>query len=303
MNDNLILRRELLPYKGDFYLWSYVPSIPAAVIFIIVFLVLSMVHTWKMVQNRLWFCIPFVVGGYLEVIGFIGRAMANKATDQLGPYIIQSVFLLIPPSLFAASIYMTLGRIMRGLGPKAESYSIIRVKWLTTLFVMGDVFSFLVQSSGAGMMAAGDDPKMGENIVIGGLVIQILFFGLFVFAAVIFHLRYRRNGKGWRAVVTSNTENVFEWERMLMMLYATSALILIRCFFRIIEYVLGSDAYPLKNEWTLYIFDSLLMAITMAIFYVWYPSRIQDFQELRNRESADLAYVTAEAHLNREREG
>ncbi|KAF5676729.1 RTA1 domain-containing protein [Fusarium denticulatum] len=271
MNNNLILRRELLPYKGDFYLWSYVPSIPAAVIFIIVFLVLSLLHTWKMIQNRLWFCIPFVVGGYLEVIGFIGRAMANKATDQLGPYIIHC--------------------------------SIIRVKWLTTLFVMGDVFSFFVQTSGAGMMAAGDDPKMGENIVIGGLVIQILFFGLFVFAAVIFHLRYRSIGSGWRAVVTSNTENVFEWERMLMMLYATSALILIRCFFRIIEYALGSDAYPLKNEWTLYIFDSLLMAITMAIFYIWYPSRIQDFQELRNRESADLAYVTAEAHLNREREG
>ncbi|EXK78735.1 hypothetical protein FOQG_16608 [Fusarium oxysporum f. sp. raphani 54005] len=299
MNNNLIPRGELLPYKGDFYLWSYVPSIPAAVTFIIVFLVLSIAHTWKMIQNRLWFCIPFVVGGYLEVIGFIGRAMANKATDQLGPYIIQSIFLLIPPSLFAASIYMTLGRIMRGLGPKAESCSIIRVKWLTTLFVVGDVFSFLVQSSGAGMMAAGDDPKLGENIVIGGLVIQILFFGLFVAAAVIFHLRYRNIGKGWRAIATSNAENVFEWERMLMMLYATSALILIRCFFRIIEYVMGSDAYPLKNEWTLYIFDSLLMAITMVIFYIWYPSRVKDFQELRNRDSADLAYVTNEAHLNR----
>jgi len=229
--------------------------------------------------------------------------MASKATDQLGPYIIQSVFLLIPPSLFAASIYMTLGRIIRSLGPKAETCSIIRTKRLTTLFVLGDVFSFLVQSSGAGMMAAGDDPKKGENIVIVGLVIQILFFGLFVVAAVTFHLRYRNIGKGWRAIVTSSTKNVFGWERMLMMLYATSAFILIRCFFRIIEYAMGSEAYPLKNEWTLYIFDSLLMAITMVIFYIWYPSRIQDFQELGNRESTDLAYVTAEAHLSREREG
>ncbi|RKL03679.1 hypothetical protein BFJ68_g11423 [Fusarium oxysporum] len=144
MNGGLVRRGELLPYKGDFYLWSYVPSIPAAVIFIILFLMLSAAHTWKMIHNRLWFCIPFVIGGFLEVIGFIGRAMANKATDKLGPYIIQSVFLLIPPSLFAASIYMTLGRIIRGLGPKGESCSIVRVKWLTTLFVVGDVFSFLV---------------------------------------------------------------------------------------------------------------------------------------------------------------
>ncbi|KAH7208091.1 RTA1 like protein-domain-containing protein [Fusarium oxysporum] len=299
MNGGLVRRGELLPYKGDFYLWSYVPSIPAAVIFIILFLVLSAAHTWKMIHNRLWFCIPFVIGGFLEVIGFIGRAMANKATDKLGPYIIQSVFLLIPPSLFAASIYMTLGRIIRGLGPKGESCSIVRVKWLTTLFVVGDVFSFLVQSSGAGMMAAGDDPTMGENIVIGGLVIQVLFFGLFVVAAVIFQLRYRKIGSNWRAVGSSNTASVFDWERMLMMLYATSALILIRCFFRIVEYVMGADAYPLKNEWTLYIFDALLMAAVMVIFYIWYPSRVQDFQELQNRDSADLAYVTSEAHLSR----
>ncbi|EWZ52252.1 hypothetical protein FOCG_16859 [Fusarium oxysporum f. sp. radicis-lycopersici 26381] len=299
MNGGLVRRGELLPYKGDFYLWSYVPSIPAAVIFIILFLMLSAAHTWKMIHNRLWFCIPFVIGGFLEVIGFIGRAMANKATDKLGPYIIQSVFLLIPPSLFAASIYMTLGRIIRGLGPKGESCSIVRVKWLTTLFVVGDVFSFLVQSSGAGMMAAGDDPTMGENIVIGGLVIQVLFFGLFVVAAVIFQLRYRKIGSNWRAVGSSNTASVFDWERMLMMLYATSALILIRCFFRIVEYVMGADAYPLKNEWTLYIFDALLMAAVMVIFYIWYPSRVQDFQELQNRDSADLAYVTSEAHLSR----
>lgn len=100
------------------------------------------------------------------------------------PYVIQSIFTLIPPSLFAASIYMTLGRIMRGLGPKGEMCSIIKIRWLTTIFVVGDVFAFLIQASGAGMMAAGDDPSLGENAVIGGLLIQIIFFGLFVVAAI-----------------------------------------------------------------------------------------------------------------------
>ncbi|KAF5010180.1 hypothetical protein FDECE_3673 [Fusarium decemcellulare] len=289
---SLMPRGELLPYKGDFYLWSYVPSMAAAVIFTIVFLVLSLAHTWKMFRCRLWFCIPFVIGGYLEVVGFIGRIAANNATAELMPYIIQSVFLLIPPSLFAASIYMTLGRIMRGLGPKAEMCSIIRVKWLTTLFVVGDVFSFLIQSSGAGMMAAGDDPTIGENIVVGGLFIQILFFGLFVAAAVIFHLRYRRSSANWRTVAATSVPGTFDWERMMMMLYATSALILVRCIFRIIEYVMGADAYPLKNEWTLYIFDAVLMAATMAIFYIWYPSEIQQFQPVQETEGV---YLTEES--------
>ncbi|KAH6887032.1 RTA1 like protein-domain-containing protein [Thelonectria olida] len=285
----LYSRAELLPYKGGFYLWKYVPSMAAAVIFTILFLVLSLAHTWKMVRCRIWFCFAFTIGGYLEVIGFIGRIAAHNATDQLMPYIIQSLFLLIPPSLFAASIYMTLGRIIRGLGSKGEMCSIIRVKWLTTLFVVGDTFSFLIQSSGAGLMAAGDDPKTGEMIVIGGLVIQVLFFGLFVAAAAIFHLRYRRSSAGWRTVAATNTPGNFDWERMMILLYATSAFILVRCIFRIIEYAMGIDAYPLKNEWTLYVFDAVLMAITMLIFYIWYPSRIQQFQSLRGTEAVSLA--------------
>jgi hypothetical protein len=215
----------------------------------------------------------------VEIVGFASRAAATNATDQLMPYIIQSVFLLVPPSLFAASIYMTLGRIMSGLGPAGESCSIIRVRWLTTIFVVGNVFSFIIQSGGAGFMAAGSNPKMGEIIVVCGLVIQILFFGLFVTAAIIFHLRYRQYSVVYKAFdsSTSNLQSArdglagdtpFNWEGMMSMLYAASVLILVRCTFRVIEYAMGSKGYPLKNEWTLYVFDGLLMVVAMAIFYV-----------------------------------
>ncbi|KAI9150326.1 Protein RTA1 [Paramyrothecium foliicola] len=281
--------RELLPYRDDFYLWSYVPNMVAAIVFLIIFLGLSLLHSWKMWRHRMWFCIPFVVGGYLEVLGFIGRVLANKSTDQLGPYIIQSVFLLVPPSLFAASIYMTLGRIMRALGPEGEACSIIKVKWLTTTFVVGDVFAFLVQASGAGYMAAGSDAKMGEWIVVGGLVIQILFFGLFVAASIIFDRRYSFCESSKTLIDSS-----FPWNKMLRMLYATSALILARSVFRIIEYIMGADAYLLKNEWTLYVFDSVLMAATMLIFFVYYPSQIKEYVGSPGGES-DLPARTFES--------
>ena len=197
----------------------------------------------------------------VEVVGYIGRAAASNATDQLGPYIIQSVLLLVPPSLFAASIYMTLGRIIRGLGPVAEQYSLIRVSWLTKFFVIGDVFAFLVQATGAGMLSAGEDMgDMGQNIVIAGLVIQILFFGFFVVAAIVFHRRFEARG--------------FPWVGMMHMLYGTSALILARCIFRIVEYVMGPEEYLLTHEWTLYVFDGVLMVAVMVIFYLWYPSEI-----------------------------
>lgn len=203
------------------------------------------------------------------MVGYGGRIAANNATNQLGPYIIQSVFLLVPPSLFAASIYMTLGRVMRGLGTHAEQLSIIRVNWLTKTFVIGDTFSFLIQSSGAGYQAAGSNSNMGETIVIVGLVIQIAFFGLFVFSAAIFHKRYNAR---------LGAHAGFDWEKIMLMLYATSALILVRSIFRIVEYAGGSEGYLLTTEWPLYIFDSVLMLGVMVVFYYWYPNDIQDTQ-------------------------
>ncbi|KAF2631898.1 RTA1 like protein, partial [Macroventuria anomochaeta] len=191
-----------------------------------------------------------------EVIGYGGRIGANKATDSLEPYIIQSVFLLVPPSLFAASIYMTPSRVMRGLGPAAEQFSIIRIDWLTKTFVIGDVFAFLVHSTSAGYMAAGTSPKTGEIIVIFGLMVQITSFELFVMSAVLFHKRYNAR---------FGARGSFYWEKIMLMLYVTSALILVRSIFRIIEYGAGSGRYLLRNEWPLYIFDAVLMvAVTFG---------------------------------------
>lgn len=56
------------------------------------------------------------------------------------------MLLLLGPALFAASIYMILGRLITRLD--ASSHSIVRPKWLTKIFVVGDVLSFCVQGGG-----------------------------------------------------------------------------------------------------------------------------------------------------------
>jgi hypothetical protein len=54
--------------------------------------------------------------------------------------------LLVAPALYAASIYMMLGRII--LVTDGESHSVIRKNWLTKIFVAGDVVSFIMQGAG-----------------------------------------------------------------------------------------------------------------------------------------------------------
>ena len=78
----------------------------------------------------------------------MARAVACNQTPNwtLGPYIVQAVLTLVAPALFAARIYMELGRMIVVLG--AEKHSMIRIKWMTKIFVAGDVLSFLMQSAG-----------------------------------------------------------------------------------------------------------------------------------------------------------
>lgn len=84
----------------------------------------------------------------VEVIGYAARAKSGQESPNwtLGPYIIQAIFLLVAPALYAASIYMELGRII--VMVEGESRSLIPLKWLTKMFVIGDVVSFFLQAGG-----------------------------------------------------------------------------------------------------------------------------------------------------------
>jgi hypothetical protein len=53
---------------------------------------------------------------------------------------------LVAPALYAASIYMMLGRVIALCD--GEAFSIIPKRWLTKIFVFGDVVSFAMQGAG-----------------------------------------------------------------------------------------------------------------------------------------------------------
>lgn len=202
----------------------------------------------------------------VELIGYCARAAARDKTDQLMPYVIQNILILVAPALFAASVYMVLGRLIRSL--HAESHSIVPVRWLTKIFVCGDVISFIVQASGGGIMSTGNSMKLGENIILGGLFVQIVIFGIFAVTAAIFHRRLSLQP------TRASLDTPCSWKSTMMMLYVVSALIMIRSVFRVVEYILGHDGYPLRNEWTLYIFDALLMFGVVASFALRFPGGV-----------------------------
>ncbi|KAK1676031.1 RTA1 like protein-domain-containing protein [Colletotrichum godetiae] len=272
-----------------FVFYHYEPSIVAATVFIIVFGVSGMLHIWQLCRRKTWYFIPFVIGCIFEAVGYVGRAMsASEAPDYTkNPYIIQSILLLLGPALFAASIYMVLGRLINLLD--AGEYSLIRPKWLTKVFVLGDVLSFFAQSGGGGMLATAknsDNVKLGENIIVGGLGIQILFFGFFIVVTLVFHIRLSRNP-------TSKSHTVqTPWKGLLYVLYATSFFIMVRSLFRVAEYIGGKDSELQAKEMYIYIFDATLMGITSMAFNWFHPSRVI------NAQATGLKQVSSSEVLN-----
>jgi hypothetical protein len=170
-----------------FKLYHYDPSAGAAVAFAAIFGLTTVVHIWQMAKARAWFMTAFIIGGFcvytllewsrvmvpdiglvagaqvteanafliiVEAIGYLCRYISAKQTPNwtTKPYIGQSLLLLLAPALFAASVYMILGRIIRLLN--AGSLSLVRPNWLTKVFVTGDVISFLMQCGGMQFLQA-----------------------------------------------------------------------------------------------------------------------------------------------------
>lgn len=275
----------LKPLPHGYYLWLYIPSKPANIIFVALFALATTLMIWRSIQARTRYSIPFVVGGLctsmlycpiftndflitmltyaVQTIGYIGRVLCVDHTDKLGPFVLQSILILVAPALFAASIYMTLGRLIHSVN--AERHSMIRLRWLTKVFVAGDVLSFLLQGGGGGLQASASTSDIGEKTILGGLFLQIIIFGFFVVMSATFHVRLSH----WPT--EESIRSSAKWQRVMIVLYSTSFLILVRSVFRVVEYAMGRDAYLIQHEWPTFVFDSALMFITMVIFGWWFP--------------------------------
>ncbi|KAJ5098460.1 RTA1 domain protein [Penicillium argentinense] len=271
-------------------LYNYDPSGSAAIPIAALFGLATVVHIVQMVRARSWYMIPFTVGGVFEAIGYLCRYINSTETPdwQTTPYIGQSLLILLAPALFAASIYMTLGRLIVTL--KAHSNSIIRPSWLTKIFVIGDVLSFLMQCGGGGFLASAktqDKIDMGENMILGGLFVQILFFGLFIIVSVIFHCRMHASPMNYVG------GSRIPWARCMMVLYTVSCLIMIRSIYRVVEYVQGSGGYLQSKETFIYVFDAALMLGCCLVLIILHPSKMLSEQENRYQKTEDLEMLAS----------
>lgn len=106
--------------------------------------------------------------------------------------------------------------------------------------------------------------SMGQNIIIAGLTVQMVFFGFFVVSALIFLAR----------IASRPTEEsrylLIPWRKHMFALYSSSVLILVRSVFRVVEYIEGSDGFLLQHELFIYVLGAGLI-----VFAAIHPSEVK----------------------------
>lgn len=281
--------------------YHYRPNKPAGFAFLALFAIATLAHLVYLFRLRAWFFIPLVLGGigmfpetvrlplplasYIratlpspaaltlastaEVFGYYGRAWSADEPNLVGPWILQNFLLLSAAPLIAATIYMTLGRLILALD--AARHSIISPRWLAKIYMLIDVACLGTQIAGTVLPASGDEAVMeiSRNVVLGGLVAQVVALGFFVFMT--WHARRGiRKGKVWAVMVDPG----LRWENHFRALEAVTCLVIVRSLVRLVEYAQGEDGFVRTHEVFIYLFDAALMLLAMVVYLVLHPARL-----------------------------
>ncbi|CAF1676240.1 unnamed protein product, partial [Adineta ricciae] len=148
--------------------FHYMPSMPPAVVSLILFIFLFIALTVWVISKRTWYMIALLVGCVMEIIGYGTRLpLISQPVGQIPLYACMHACLILAPVFNAAIEYVLFGRLVHALG---DHYSLIKPKLVAWIFIICDAFSLLIQSSGAGLLTAAkndlEKARTGENILL-----------------------------------------------------------------------------------------------------------------------------------------
>ncbi|KAI0762726.1 RTA-like protein [Fomes fomentarius] len=217
--------------------------------------------------------LAMVIGEFTWAVGFGIRFGLHSDPDNQGIYIAYYLFIVLSPCAFIASEYMLMGRLARYIDSNA--HLLIPPKRITVVFVASDITTFLIQATGAGI-AITKDPilsKKGERIFLTGLALQLVSFFLFVLVVVRFLYRVKTmEPKTW--VKDANKRWHSDWRFLSGVLLVSSAGVLVRCVYRVVELSQGFHGTLTTTEVYFYVLDSLPLFIAVAVYTPFWPARM-----------------------------
>ncbi|KAH8881961.1 hypothetical protein GQ53DRAFT_630481, partial [Thozetella sp. PMI_491] len=207
-------------------------------------------YAWVVCMSALWQFLTYAIRGY-----------SMNHPSSVGAYTGWFVLILCAPIWANAYVYMVVGRMVWHYVPDGRIVKITAWRF-GQIFVWLDIISFLIQALGAATSTSSDHDKveMGLNIYKGGTMFQQVFIFVFCYFLFVLWRIMRRESKSNKALLP---EKEFR-----------SGMVLLRIFFRLIEYNGGVDGYIPKHEIFAYTLDSLPMLLGFISLSIVHPGRI-----------------------------
>ena len=78
--------------------WLYDPSLAAAIAIAHIYLLTTVIQIFQASHYRTRFCIPLIIGGAWETIGYILRAAGARTEGSVGLYALQLTLVVLAPA-------------------------------------------------------------------------------------------------------------------------------------------------------------------------------------------------------------
>lgn len=173
-------------------LYFYNPSTAAAVVFSVLYLLLTLYHFHisilyarkQPIKHR--YTIPLFVAAFISTAGWSVRIASIQNKSSISLYATSASYVVISPIFVCATLYLLLTRLIRSSLPDEPAHMFFRVppRWLGRIFITSDIFSFLTQCSGSGIASSGNWEgslkEVGTNVLLVGLALQLATFSTFL---------------------------------------------------------------------------------------------------------------------------
>lgn len=212
-------------------------------------------------------------GGTVFTAGWIMRIASSYEPGNINLYIAQTCLILAGPPIYSAAEYNVLGRLMH----YTPMHSPINPSRVLYFFIyVGAAVESLTAVGAVRLSAANgnmDKLKDGETFISIALVLQGVVECLFMSMVALVHYRCAR-----AKMLTPKVHTI------CIMLYGTSALVLLRCIFRAVESFStlnvidsgtcdGTCRAVLRHEWYIYVFEAAPMVLYTYWLNIVHPGR------------------------------
>ncbi|KAK0474736.1 RTA1-like protein [Armillaria luteobubalina] len=264
--------------------YNYIPTTSIAIIFVVLYSVSTILHVGQGIYYRMWWVFPTIcLAGIMEVLGWSGRLWSSYSPSLNNPFQIQIVTTILAPTPLVAANFVILGVLIKRSG---SVYSRLTPRMYSIIFCTCDVVALIIQGVGGGIASAADTlpaANKGGNIMLGGIVFQLVVITVYVICAAEFLVRYVKDRPLASRTANSQVDvasmkpaysrGVMSGKSLLMLgsLALSTIFLYIRAVYRTIELSDGWNGIIISTQVYFNVFDGAMVVLAIYIMNFAHP--------------------------------